>query len=163
MRVAVPDMAASMASVKALVAPASGASGGATSSSAAGLLASVDSFSFVRAGSVLATLAATPAYAMIGANYAGIAANADDLRPEHPWAGAIERVEKLVHELRTERQGANPLERLGELFQELRAELIDKGRAVESHLRLADLADGFFIGNSLRGLIPARLIQPHPT
>lgn len=39
----------------------------------------------------------------------------------------------------------------------LRAELIEKGRAVESHLRLADLDNGFFIGNSLRGLMPARL------
>ncbi|WP_235588067.1 aminodeoxychorismate synthase component I [Sphingopyxis sp. H115] len=39
----------------------------------------------------------------------------------------------------------------------LRAELIEKGRAVESHLRLADLENGFFIGNSLRGLVPARL------
>ena len=46
---------------------------------------------------------------------------------------------------------------LGLLPGVLRAELIDKGRAVESHLRLADLEDGFFIGNSLRGLIPARL------
>jgi len=48
---------------------------------------------------------------------------------------------------------------LGLLPGVLRAELIAKGRAVESHLRLADLADGFFIGNSLRGLIPARLVQ----
>ncbi|MDK2761495.1 MAG: aminodeoxychorismate synthase component I [Sphingopyxis sp.] len=46
---------------------------------------------------------------------------------------------------------------LGLLPGVLRAELIDRGRAVESHLRLADLADGFFIGNSLRGLVPARL------
>lgn len=46
---------------------------------------------------------------------------------------------------------------LGLLPGVLRAELIDKGRAVESHLRLADLDSGFFIGNSLRGLIPARL------
>ncbi len=46
---------------------------------------------------------------------------------------------------------------LGLLPGVLRAELIGKGRAVESHLRLADLADGFFIGNSLRGLVPARL------
>lgn len=52
---------------------------------------------------------------------------------------------------------------LGLLPGVLRAELIGKGRAVESHLRLADLAGGFFIGNSLRGLIPARLVQPHPT
>lgn len=48
---------------------------------------------------------------------------------------------------------------LGLLPGVLRAELIDKGRAVESHLRLADLGEGFFIGNSLRGLIPARLIE----
>lgn len=46
---------------------------------------------------------------------------------------------------------------LGLLPGVLRAELIEKGRAVESHLRIADLEDGFFIGNSLRGLIPARL------
>ncbi len=46
---------------------------------------------------------------------------------------------------------------LGLLPGVLRAELIGKGRAVESHLRLADLRDGFFLGNSLRGLIPARL------
>ena len=48
---------------------------------------------------------------------------------------------------------------LGLLPGVLRAELIDKGRAAESHLRLADLADGFFIGNSLRGLVPARLVE----
>ncbi len=48
---------------------------------------------------------------------------------------------------------------LGLLPGVLRAELIEKGRAVESHLRLADLAGGFFIGNSLRGLVPARLIE----
>ena len=29
--------------------------------------------------------------------------------------------------------------------------------------RLADLADGFFIGNSLRGLIPARLVDATAT
>lgn len=49
---------------------------------------------------------------------------------------------------------------LGLLPGVLRAELIERGRAVESHLRLADLADGFFIGNSLRGLLPARLVEP---
>ncbi len=48
---------------------------------------------------------------------------------------------------------------LGLLPGVLRAELIEKGRAVESHLRLADLQDGFFIGNSLRGLVPARLAE----
>lgn len=39
----------------------------------------------------------------------------------------------------------------------LRAELLDSGEAVEARLTPADLADGFFVGNSLRGLIPARL------
>ena len=48
---------------------------------------------------------------------------------------------------------------LGLLPGVLRAELIDKGRAVESHLRIADLEGGFFIGNSLRGLVPARLVE----
>ena len=39
----------------------------------------------------------------------------------------------------------------------LRQELIDDGRAVEADLTPADLNGPFFIGNSLRGLIPARL------
>lgn len=39
----------------------------------------------------------------------------------------------------------------------LRNELIDQGRAFESELRIDDLAQGFSIGNSLRGLLPARL------
>jgi len=39
----------------------------------------------------------------------------------------------------------------------LRAELIDSGRAAEATLTRADLAHGFFVGNALRGLIPARL------
>jgi para-aminobenzoate synthetase/4-amino-4-deoxychorismate lyase len=37
----------------------------------------------------------------------------------------------------------------------LRAELIESGRAVETALTRADLNHGFFIGNALRGLIPA--------
>ena len=37
----------------------------------------------------------------------------------------------------------------------LRAELIDTGRACEGDLTRADLADGFFVGNALRGLVPA--------
>jgi para-aminobenzoate synthetase / 4-amino-4-deoxychorismate lyase len=39
----------------------------------------------------------------------------------------------------------------------LREELVESGRAVEADLRPADLESGFLIGNSLRGLIPARL------
>ncbi len=40
----------------------------------------------------------------------------------------------------------------------LRREMIDDGRAAESVLTADDLANSFFIGNSLRGLIPAVLI-----
>jgi para-aminobenzoate synthetase/4-amino-4-deoxychorismate lyase len=51
-----------------------------------------------------------------------------------------------------------PLE-LGLLPGVLRGELIARGQAVESHLRAADLADGFFVGNAVRGLVPARLAE----
>ena len=37
----------------------------------------------------------------------------------------------------------------------LRGELITSGRAIEGDLTPADLRGGFFIGNALRGLIPA--------
>ena len=37
----------------------------------------------------------------------------------------------------------------------LRAEMLDSGRAIEAPVTRADLADGFFIGNAVRGLIPA--------
>ena len=40
----------------------------------------------------------------------------------------------------------------------LRAELIAEGRATEAELTRTDLTDGFMIGNSLRGLIPATLL-----
>jgi para-aminobenzoate synthetase/4-amino-4-deoxychorismate lyase len=40
----------------------------------------------------------------------------------------------------------------------LRGKLLDQGKAVEGDLTPADLDRGFFIGNSLRGLIAARLI-----
>lgn len=40
----------------------------------------------------------------------------------------------------------------------LRQRLIEEGRAIEGDLTAADLAGGFFIGNALRGLIPARLV-----
>ncbi|MBA3054051.1 MAG: aminodeoxychorismate synthase component I [Sphingomonadales bacterium] len=39
----------------------------------------------------------------------------------------------------------------------LRRSLIEQGKAREAYLALDDLADGFFIGNALRGLCPARL------
>jgi para-aminobenzoate synthetase/4-amino-4-deoxychorismate lyase len=39
----------------------------------------------------------------------------------------------------------------------LRAKLMDEGKAEEAELTPADLSDGFFIGNIVRGLIPARL------
>jgi para-aminobenzoate synthetase/4-amino-4-deoxychorismate lyase len=44
---------------------------------------------------------------------------------------------------------------LGLLPGVLRSELLDTGRAVEAVLTRADLADGFLIGNALRGLMPA--------
>lgn len=40
----------------------------------------------------------------------------------------------------------------------LRARLIDEGEAAEADLRAEDLAGGFWIGNSVRGLIRARLV-----
>jgi para-aminobenzoate synthetase / 4-amino-4-deoxychorismate lyase len=43
----------------------------------------------------------------------------------------------------------------------LRAELIAEGRAVEAVLTLEDLkaADRVYLGNSVRGLVPATLLQ----
>ena len=49
-----------------------------------------------------------------------------------------------------------PLER-GLLPGVLRAKLLAEGRAVEADLTVSDLEHGFFIGNIVRGLIPARL------
>ncbi|MEQ1549807.1 aminodeoxychorismate synthase component I [Sphingorhabdus sp.] len=50
-----------------------------------------------------------------------------------------------------------PLAR-GLLPSVLRRELIEGGRAVEADLKPADLSGQFFLGNSLRGLIPARRV-----
>lgn len=47
---------------------------------------------------------------------------------------------------------------LGLLPGVLRRSLIEAGRAEEADLTLDDLADGFLVGNALRGLIPARLL-----
>jgi para-aminobenzoate synthetase/4-amino-4-deoxychorismate lyase len=59
----------------------------------------------------------------------------------------VERGEKLF---------TPPLE-LGLLSGILRNELVAEGRASIEELRTDDLRHGFFIGNSLRGLLPARL------
>jgi len=40
----------------------------------------------------------------------------------------------------------------------LRAHLLSEGKALEADLNAADLADGFYFGNALRGLTPARLV-----
>lgn len=50
-----------------------------------------------------------------------------------------------------------PPARMGLLPGVLRAELLQSGRAVEAELTVADLGCGFLLGNSLRGLFPARL------
>lgn len=48
---------------------------------------------------------------------------------------------------------------LGLLPGVLRRSLIEEGRAAEAELTLDDLSGGFLIGNALRGLMPAQLIQ----
>jgi para-aminobenzoate synthetase/4-amino-4-deoxychorismate lyase len=40
----------------------------------------------------------------------------------------------------------------------LRATLIDEGKAAEAELRPADLEGGFYVGNIVRGLVPAKLV-----
>lgn len=51
-----------------------------------------------------------------------------------------------------------PPARLGLLPGVLRRALLDEGRAREAELVLEDLAEGFWIGNSLRGLLKAQLL-----
>lgn len=48
---------------------------------------------------------------------------------------------------------------LGLLPGVLRRALIEQGRAIEAELTLDDLADGFLLGNSVRGLMKARLLS----
>ncbi|MBF5090038.1 aminodeoxychorismate synthase component I [Novosphingobium sp. NBM11] len=59
-----------------------------------------------------------------------------------------------------EREGLllTPRAEFGLLPGVLRRSLIESGRAAEADLTLADLSGGFFIGNALRGLLPARLL-----
>lgn len=84
-------------------------------------------------------------------------------------AGAVEalflRPDGLITEgsftnLFVERDGKllTPTATLGLLPGVLRRSLIESGKAVEAVLAADDLADGFLIGNALRGLIPARLL-----
>jgi para-aminobenzoate synthetase/4-amino-4-deoxychorismate lyase len=47
---------------------------------------------------------------------------------------------------------------LGLLPGVLRCSLLESGRAVEGDVNMNDLEHGFFIGNALRGLIPAKLL-----
>ncbi len=47
---------------------------------------------------------------------------------------------------------------LGLLPGVLRRSLLDSGEAIEAPVTMADLEAGFFIGNALRGLMPARLL-----
>ena len=61
----------------------------------------------------------------------------------------VERDGKLV----------TPAVRFGLLPGVLRRSLIDDGRAFEGEVRLADLTGGFFVGNALRGLMPAKLLS----
>jgi len=52
-----------------------------------------------------------------------------------------------------------PPARLGLLPGVLRRALLEEGRAKEAELTVADLADGFYLGNAVRGLLPARLVE----
>ncbi len=60
----------------------------------------------------------------------------------------VERAGKLL----------TPPARLGLLPGVLRRSLLEQGRAVEAELSLADLKDGFLLGNALRGLVQAKLL-----
>lgn len=93
----------------------------------------------------------------------------DAARAEAERAGAKEVVlvredgritEGSIANIFVERDGAllTPPLALGLLPGVLRASLIEEGRAREADLTLDDLGEGFFIGNALRGLAPARLV-----
>ena len=86
----------------------------------------------------------------------------DEARKGHPdcdeviFVGPDARLtEGSITSLFVERDGKLLTPRLeaGLLPSVLRRELIEAGRAVEADLEIADLASGFFVGNSVRGLI----------
>ncbi|MFW2830650.1 aminodeoxychorismate synthase component I [Sphingomonas sp. ID0503] len=93
----------------------------------------------------------------------------DFFRAAHKAAGTFEVVfigaDGVVHEgsftnvfvARDGRLATPPLDR-GVMPGVFRARLLDEGRAFEAELRPDDLADGFLIGNALRGLMRARLV-----
>ena len=84
-------------------------------------------------------------------------------------AGAVEALfvrddglvtEGCISNVFVERGGQllTPPAALGLLPGVLRRSLLDAGRAVEAELTLDDLADGFLIGNAVRGLVAGRLL-----
>lgn len=78
--------------------------------------------------------------------------DADGLVTEGSWSNIfVRRGDRLL----------TPPAHLGLLPGVLRAELLASGAAQEAQLTLDDLADGFFLGNSLRGLVAAQLVE-HP-
>ncbi|WJY19375.1 aminodeoxychorismate synthase component I [Alteriqipengyuania flavescens] len=73
----------------------------------------------------------------------------DGLLTEGSWTSLfVQRGDTLI----------TPRAELGLLPGVLRRSFIDSGRAEEGEVKLGDLAEGFFLGNALRGLMPARLI-----
>ncbi|MGB3470173.1 MAG: aminodeoxychorismate synthase component I [Erythrobacter sp.] len=78
-----------------------------------------------------------------------ILVRSDGLVTEGAWTNIfVERGDQLL----------TPPTTLGLLPGVLRAFLMEKGRAREAELTLDDLADGFLLGNAVRGLFEARLI-----
>jgi para-aminobenzoate synthetase / 4-amino-4-deoxychorismate lyase len=68
--------------------------------------------------------------------------------------------EGCISNVFVERDGKllTPPSALGLLPGVLRRSLLEAGRAAEAELTLDDLAEGFLIGNAVRGLVPARLL-----
>jgi len=68
--------------------------------------------------------------------------------------------EGAISSIFVERDGKllTPPARLGLLPGVLRRSLIESGRTIEAELTLDDLADGFLVGNAVRGLQPAELL-----
>ncbi|WP_144097170.1 aminodeoxychorismate synthase component I [Croceicoccus sediminis] len=93
----------------------------------------------------------------------------DDARKAAEASGAREVVFVREDGLLTEGSFTNLFVKRGDIFLTpprsvgllpgvLRAAMLEDGRAQEAELTADDLAEGFFIGNALRGLMPARLI-----